>query len=113
MIKRQNPDKECPPEDQMADVPQFVTFQVEGEAPQSFPIYMKESSTGTRQWAIFGTCFIKNEKCTLQFRAFVNKSKGKKNPWWWESKPSIADIEKQELENAKNAKEDIGKEKKK
>jgi hypothetical protein len=79
MIKKTNPET-----GEIAEVPQSITFTVEGHGPFSALLLMNTYPTGTRGWDARGNMFINGEKVNFSCYFYVSKSKGKKAPWWWE-----------------------------
>ena len=86
MIKKKNPET-----GEIEEVPEYLTLQVEGDWPRNFPILQNTYKSGTRGWECFAKTKIKGEKVNLTLFAYVIRSQGTKEPWWWEKRETISE----------------------
>jgi len=80
------------------EIPEVITFEIEGHPKQSFQLMMNTYKTGTRAWEVFGRIIIKNEVCTVQCRLFVNNSRKKETPFWWKKRKTLSEIKNEQYE---------------
>lgn len=75
------------------ELPEYLFLRPENqtEIPQEISM-RKNKKTGTRYYAVFGKIIINGERCTVQARFYVDKSKFSDDPWWWESKKSLSEL---------------------